>query len=425
MATEKRLICDPKTGDSYYHIRHASGLDIFVMEMPGFTGSYAAFGTHYGSVHTDFISPSGEKARDPMGIAHFLEHKLFENEECDAYELYAETGANANAYTSFDKTVYLFECTDNFNDSLKILLESVTSPYFTDRSVEKEQGIIAQEILMCEDNPFRRVYFNLLKAAYHTHPVREEIAGTVGSISHIDKDTLYRAHEAFYDLSNMILCCSGNCNIDSIIAVADEVLKPAKNTAPKLVNCDEPRGVYQKRITEKMAVGLPMFAIGYKADPDEGVELCRKEYISAFLLDMIFGQTSRFYKENTENGLINSRFETETNSGDGFLINIISGESKDPDRVLELMNLEIGRIKREGLDQGEFDALKKTAYGSAIRGFNNVAACSSVMLESHMRGYDAYEPSRIIASITLDEVLSSIDDLLDTERTCISVITGE
>lgn len=425
MKTEKHIITDPKTGDSYYHIRHASGLDIFVMEMPGFTGSYAAFGTHYGSVHTDFISAGGERISDPKGIAHFLEHKLFENEECDVYELYAETGANANAYTSFDKTVYLFECTDNFNESLRILLESVTSPYFTDRSVEKEQGIIAQEILMCEDNPFRKVYFDLLKAAYHNHPVSEEIAGTVESISHIDKDTLYRAHGEFYDLSNMILCCSGNCKADDIIAVADGVLKKCKGVPPKHLAPNEPRDVKQKRFTSRMEVGIPMFAIGYKADPDEGVDLCRKEYVSAFLLDLIFGQTSRFYKENTENGLINSRFETETNSGDGFLINILSGESKDPDRVFELMNREILKIKQEGLDEGEFNALKKTAYGSAIRGFNNVSACSSMMMEAHMRGYDVYEPSRIIASITLEEVLASIDDLLDTERSCIAIIEGE
>ncbi len=417
----KQIITDSKTGQSYTKIIHPTGLTVMVMEMPDFTTSFAAFGTKYGSVNTTFLS-DGKTVTDPLGIAHFLEHKLFENEDCDAFAKYAKTGANANAYTSFDRTVYIFDTSDNFSESLEILLDFVQNPYFTEASVAKEQGIIDQEILMCEDSPFRRVYFNLLSAAYENHPVKYEIAGTVDSIKEITADTLYRAHREFYTLSNMVLCCAGNCTVDEVLSACDKLLKPTDTPAPEFISPDEPRKPHQPVITENMPVGVPMFSIGYKCLPAYGKELCRKEYISGFLLDLIFGQTSRFYAENTRSGLINSRFESETTSGDGYLINIFNGESKEPLKVLEAMNDEIRRIKREGLDESQFEALKKTAYGSLIRGLNSVSACAYMMLDAHMRDYSAFAPSDILKSITFEEVCHSIDELLNPDYSCISII---
>lgn len=418
----RETVYDKRTDKSYEIIHHSSGLDILVMEMQGFTSKAAMFATKYGSVNTEYRLPDGTISSDPLGIAHFLEHKLFENEDCDVFKLYAKTGANGNAYTSFDKTVYLFDCSENFSQSLEILLNFVTSPYFTEQSVEKEQGIIEQEILMCEDNPFRRAYFNLLQAIYNTHPVKYEIAGTTESIKQIDKDMLYRAYEHFYDLSNMVLCCAGSCKADEVISACDKILKPCRDNAPQQVIPNEPSQVARRVIKEKMAVGLPMFSVGYKVRPDSGENLCRKEFVSAFLLDMIFGQTSRFYTEYSEAGLINSRFESETTSGEGFFVNIVSGESKDPMRVYEAMNDEIRRVKREGLDRTDFEAYKKTAYGSSVREFNNVGACASLMLDSYMRGYSAFAPSQILASITYAETLNLIDELLNPDYSAISII---
>ncbi len=417
----KRVITDPKSGQSYVEVIHPTGLKIMVMEKPDFTSSFAAFATRYGSVNTTFLS-DGELVTDPLGIAHFLEHKLFENEDCDAFAKYAKTGANANAYTSFDRTAYIFETSDNFRESLEILLDFVQNPYFTEASVAKEQGIIDQEILMCEDSPFRKVYFNLLKTAYKNHPVKYEIAGTVPSIKEITAETLYRAHREFYCLSNMVLCCAGNCTVDEVLATCDKMLKPDDTKAPEFISPDEPLLTDNPVIVEKMPVGVPMFSIGYKCKPCKGEELVRKEFISGFLLDLIFGQTSRFYAENTRSGLINSRFESETTSGDGYLINVISGESKDPRKVLELMNKEISRIKCEGLDESQFEALKKTAYGSSIRGLNSVSSCAYMLLDAHLRGYDAFAPTEILKSITFTEVCNAIDELLNPDYSCISII---
>ena len=202
----REIITSKRTGDSCVHVKHKSGLDIYIREMPGFSTVYALFGTKYGSVNTTFKLAADENYTEvPNGIAHFLEHKLFENEDCGVFELFAATGAQCNAYTSFDKTCYLFSCTQNYTENLRILLDFVQKPYFTKENVDKEQGIIGQEICMTNDNPEWRVFFNMLKSMYHSHPIQIDIAGTQESIAKIDADLLYKCYDTFYNLNNMTL----------------------------------------------------------------------------------------------------------------------------------------------------------------------------------------------------------------------------
>jgi predicted Zn-dependent peptidase len=214
----QEIFTSPNGLQSCHYIRHSTGLDIYIMQMPDFHSAYALFGTRYGSVNTMFRL-DGEKdfVQVPEGIAHFLEHKLFENEDTGAFEQYAKTGAIANAYTSFDRTAYLFMCSENFNPSLEILLNFVQNPYFTQETVDKEQGIIAQEIRMNQDDPNWKLFFNSLKSMYHHHPVRIDIAGTVESIQKIDADLLYRCYHTFYNLHNMTLCIAGNVKTEEIL----------------------------------------------------------------------------------------------------------------------------------------------------------------------------------------------------------------
>ena len=423
---DKQLIKNTRTGEEYYKVIHPSGLTIYVMELKGFSGTSALFGAKYGSINTTF------KTRDdkdfttvPEGIAHFLEHKLFENEDCPVYEDFAKTGAAANAYTSFDRTVYYFDCTDNFAESLEILLDFVQKPHFTKESVDKEQGIIGQEIKMCEDNPYRRVYFNLLGAVYQNHPVRTEIAGTVDSIANIDAELLYRCYNAFYSLSNMVLSVAGNCTVDEVLAVCDRALKPSDDKGLITLSPYEPAQVYKCEITQKMAVGTPVFAIGYKAPPSSGIELIKNEYASMFLMSMIFGRTSRFFTENSQSGLIDQSFETETDDGDGYFMNAASGESKDPREVLRRMNLEIERVKREGLSEEEFNELKKSRYGGYIRLYNNVSASASNMLSAHISGVNVFDPVEVLAEMTLSDVMERLPILLNPDNCAISIIEPE
>ena len=423
MKYEPKLVKNELTGAEYYYVKHPSGLSIYVMEMEGFSTAHALFGTKYGSVNTTFKTKNDDDfVTVPEGIAHFLEHKLFENEDSDVFELYAKTGASGNAYTSFGKTVYLFSCTDNFKESLSILLDFVQKPYFTEETVAKEQGIIGQEIRMCEDNPYRAGYFNLLRALYSKHPIRIEVAGTVESIAQINSDLLYRCYNTFYNLNNMVLCVAGNCKAEEAFEVADRLLKPCEDVGLQSVFPEEPEGIAKRETVTKMEVGIPLFNIGFKARPCTGVELLRKEYASAFLMDMVFGPTSRFYAENMESGLINSSFESETLDGDGYFCNILSGESREPTKLRSAVVAEIERVRREGLSRQDFEDLKKAKYASAIRLFTSVQGCASLMLNAHMTDTKPVDAVEELKAMTFEDVMGYLNEIFDTENLAISVI---
>lgn len=424
MGTDKNLIKSERLGESYYKIKHSSGLTILVWEMPEFSSVHALFGTKYGSVNTKFKTKNDKDFIEvPEGIAHFLEHKLFENEDCDVFELYAKTGASGNAYTSFDQTAYLFSCTENYQESLKILLDFVQAPYFTRETVDKEQGIIGQEIRMCEDTPWRQVFFNLLRCLYVNHPVKIEIAGTVESIAKIDADLLYKCYNTFYNLNNMALSIAGNIKLDEVLAICDEHLKKKEN--PKLVTAfpEEPDEVNEKMFVQKMPVGTPLFAVGYKSVPFCGKERIKKELEASILLNLICGSTSDLYKELYDEGLINSNFYTEVDSGDGFFASVFSGESKEPHKVYERIKREIVRIKSEGIDSDMFEIIKKAEYGKLISGLNSAEKCATLMLESDLIvGVDAFENVEALASITQNDILDCIDILFDNTKSAISIV---
>lgn len=420
---EKKIIKSDRAGEQYYKISHPSGLDILVWEMDGFSTTEALFGTKYGSINTRFKTNKDADFVDvPEGIAHFLEHKLFENEDCDVFELYAKTGANANAYTSFDKTCYLFSCSDKYKESLEILLSFVQEPYFTEATVQKEQGIIGQEIRMCDDNPDWRVFFNLLRALYKNHPVRIDIAGTVESIAKIDADLLYRCYNTFYNLNNMVLSIAGNVKVDEVLEIADKYLKPCEDIKLETAFPEEPEEINQREVVQKLPVGMPLFNIGFKAKPSSGKELVRNEMLASIALSLIAGSTSPLYKEMFDDGLINSSFFSEVFTGDGYFVNILGGESKNPDEVFKKVIAEIERVKVDGLDKERFEIIKKSKYGQIIRSFNNVEACASLMLNSYFIGVDAFETLETLATIKLEDVQNSLSELFDTSKAAISII---
>ena len=267
---EQQIIKSSRLSEEYLQINHPSGLTMLLYPMEGFSTAFAMFSTKYGSIDTCFkTQKDSDFVTVPAGIAHYLEHKMFESEDGDAFERYAQTGASANAFTSFDKTSYLFACSDRFEESLEILLDSVTHPYFTKETVEKEQGIISQEIKMYEDDPGWRVMFNLLQSMYHNNTVKIDIAGTVESIAQIDAELLYRCYHTFYNLHNMVLTVAGNFDPQQVLKVADRILKPAEPISIEKKTEDEPREVERKRFVQYLPVATPMFYIGFKA-PNAG-----------------------------------------------------------------------------------------------------------------------------------------------------------
>lgn len=418
----QKIVCK-QTGDKCDYIKHPSGLDIYICEMEGFSTTEALFGTKYGSINTSFKTKEDKTFTTvPEGIAHFLEHKLFENEDCDAFELYAKTGANANAYTSFDRTCYLFSCSDHYKESLEILLNFVQNPYFTQETVDKEQGIIGQEIKMCDDNPTWKVLFNMLQGLYHKHPVRIDIAGTVESIAKIDAELLYKCYNTFYNLHNMVLVIAGNVKTDEVIEIADRLLKPCENQQLETSCPDEPYEILEKEKYEHLPVGMPIFNIGIKCRPENGYARLKAEMECSIAGNIISDPSAPLYKKLIDEELINSTFGFEVFSGDGFFTLIFGGESSQPEMVMQYIIDEIERVKVEGLDLTLYDSIKKSTYGMAVRESNNPEAVASNLISAFMSKVEPYDSIKVLSEMTIEDTQKALCKRFDTNNMTISVI---
>ncbi len=408
--------------EKYYDIDHPSGLKILVMPKENYSSTYAIFATKYGSIDTMIQMDDGSFKEIPEGTAHFLEHKLFESEDLDAFERFAKTGASANAYTSFDRTGYLFSCSANFKKNLEILLDFVQNPYFTQATVEKEQGIIGQEIDMYKDAPDWEVMFNCLRTMYHNLPVRIDIAGTQESIAQITAKTLYGCYDNFYNLHNMVLAIAGNADVDEIIEVADKVLKPVEGKMAQRKVIDEPKEVIDNYIEEKLSVATPQFMFGFKESWDTPERTAKEEVTMEILLDMISGQSSELYKRLFNDKLINNSFGFEYFTGFGYSCVLFAGESNDPKKVAEEIVKEIKKFRETGFDKTAFDRTKKKLYGRMIMGMNDVDGIANNMAVSYFAGEDIFTDFEIYKTITLDDVNELFGKTLDENYSVLSVI---
>ncbi len=412
------------TGERCYYMLHASGLPIYVWPKEGYVSSYAVFATDYGAIDTTYIDPeTGKTVELPAGIAHYLEHKLFENEECDAFERYARTGANANAYTSFDHTAYLFSCTQNLTESLEILLDFVQDPYFTEQTVEKERGIIGQEIRMCEDSPSRTVFCNLLTALYHRHPVRIDIAGTVESIAEITPELLYGCYESFYDLQNMVLSVSGNVTCEQVEEVADRLLKSSQGKVPPRAPVDEQHTAAQSRIEVRMPVAEPLFYLGYKV-PLDGVKSESAADLAAaeVLQELLGGRANPLYADLMRKGLINASFGLEYFNGPGYGVWILGGESHDPQAVCEAFRAEIVRLKQQGITKEEFEAARNAVYGRLVSQLDNVESCGDMVLEAHFADRSPFMALDEVAVLDVQSVYRRVERDFSEEASALSLV---
>lgn len=408
--------------EKYYDIDHPSGLKILVMPKENYSSTYAIFATKYGSIDTMIQMSDGSFKEIPEGTAHFLEHKLFESEDLDAFERFAKTGASANAYTSFERTGYLFFCSANFKKNLEILLDFVQNPYFTQATVEKEQGIIGQEIDMYKDAPDWEVMFNCLRTMYHNLPVRIDIAGTQESIAQITAKTLYGCYDNFYNLHNMVLAVAGNADVDEIVEVADKVLKPVEGKMAQRKVIDEPEEVIDSYIEEKLSVATPQFMFGFKESWDTPERTTKEEISMEILLDMISGQSSELYKRLFDGKLINNSFGFEYFTGFGYSCVLFAGESNDPKKVAEEIVGEIGKFRETGFDKTAFERTKKKLYGRMIMGMNDIEGLANNMAVSYFAGEDVFTDFEIFKTVTLDDVNDIFKKTLDENRSVLSVI---
>lgn len=409
--------------EEYYEIDHKSGLKIFVMEKPDYSGAFAMFGTRYGSVDTCFRLKGEESYTSvPEGIAHFLEHKLFESEELDAFERFAKTGANANAFTSFDRTCYIFRCADNWKENLEILLDFVKAPYFTEETVQKEQGIIGQEIRMYQDDPDWQVLFNLLRGLYSKNPVRIDIAGTVESIAEISAELLYSCYRTFYNNSNMCLAVAGNVSAEEVVAIADKVLKKEEAVEFEQIIPEEPEGVEMSYTEEKLGVESPKFALGFKENLSSVVPTPKETLLYSIALEIICGKFSPLYTKLLDEGLINTSFGKEYFSGRGFASAIFTGESKEPEKVRDALFAEIERIRKEGISEEDFGVCLKKKYGAEIYSYNDVNDLANNLCDAYLNYYGIFDFIDLYKQIKKQDVEKLINEGFRKELSCLSVI---
>ena len=408
--------------DVYYDIDHPSGLKILVMPKAGYDSTYAIFATKYGSIDTMIQLEDGSFTQIPEGTAHFLEHKLFESEDLDAFERFAKTGASANAYTSFDRTGYLFSCSANFKKNLEILLDFVQNPYFTQATVEKEQGIIGQEIDMYKDVPDWEVMFNCLRTMYHNLPVRIDIAGTQESIAQISADVLYGCYNNFYNLNNMVLAVAGNTTVDEVLEVADAVLKPVEGKMAQRKIIDEPREVISDYCEEKLSVATPQFMLGFKEQWDTPERTAKEEITMEILMDMLSGSSSELYRRLFDAKLINSSFGAEYFTGFGYACVLFAGESTDPKKVAEEIKKEIKKFRENGIDEKVFERTKKKLYGRMIMGMNDVDNIANNMVVSYFADETIFTDFETYKTVTVEDVKAMLSKTLDENYSTLSVI---
>ena len=411
--------------DKYYVIDHPSGLTIYVYPKEGYKSTYAIFGTKYGSVNTRFKIADGEEITVPDGIAHYLEHKLFESEDGDAFARYAKTGASANAYTSFEKTCYLFSCTEKFEESFEILLDFVQSPYFTAETVAKEQGIIGQEIKMYDDSPSWRVMFNTLIGMYHKHPVRIDIAGTVESIAEITAEKLYECYNSFYNLNNMVLCVAGNTTAEQVLSVADRMLKPCEKHKIENFFDDEPYEVAQDYIEQKFPVTIPMFNLGFKENISDRAATSKQLAYTDILLYILASPSSPLYNKLLDEELINDSFSFEYMEGPHYAAVLFGGESRNPKKAAEVIKDAIRNIKKNGIDKEEFEIAKRSVYGSTISGFNSNENIANVLVDMHFNERELFEYVDAVANATTEDIEKRLTEILDPDNCTLSVVLGE
>ena len=401
-----------------------NGLKINIIQKPQFSKSFAMFATNYGGADRRF-KLAGEWIDTPAGVAHYLEHKMFDMPDGNALNVLSSRGASPNAFTSSEITAYHFESTTMFDENLRTLLSFVSTPYFTAESVQKEQGIIGQEIKMVEDNPGYVLYYNLLKCLFASNPVRDSVAGTIESIAEITHETLYHCHKVFYNPSNMTLAVVGNVDPEKVIAAARELLPSEPGEVPESdYNEKDTAAPFQSTITTAMEVSAPQFLFGTKLIPEKkGAARLKQMLTGQIALRLLFGSSSPFYTRLYAEGLINGSFDYELDYTAGTAMMLAGGESRNVDGVMNALNAEIARIASEGLNKTLFENARKSFFGSQLRILGSFSALSQTLVDGVFAEYRPLDAFDEINRIELADVQSFILQYFAKEKLALSVVS--
>ena len=419
-----------KVKEKLYIEKLDNGLTVMIIPKSGIQKKYIIWGTNYGSNDSKFIVP-GEKEETevPMGVAHFLEHKLFEQENgTNSLDTLTALGVNANAYTTNDHTAYLYECTDNFYEAMDEFMDYVQHPYFTDENVEKEKGIIGQEINMYADYPEWRVYLNAMEAMYHNNPVKLDIAGTIESISKIDKEILYKCYNTFYNPSNMALVICVDFKPEEIIEeVKKRLIETKSNGEIKRIYPEEPRDIVKEKIEQKLEVSQPLYAIGIKdsrenCNTENKNEIVKKHISIEILLNLLIGRSSELYKNLYNEGIIYEQPSLDYEFSKTYAHVIITGQSTNPEVLYERFKKQVEKFKTNGINEKDFNRMKKMIYGGYIKEFNDVVDEARMFLSDYFKGIISFDHIEEIEGINVEYLKQVLDNVFKEDKMVLSIV---
>ena len=415
-------------GEKYCKIDHKSGLTVYVFPKDRMT-SCAILATEYGSVDNCFYSADdGKYIKVPEGIAHFLEHKMFDREDgTNVDDAFSKLGADPNAYTAWEETGYFFTCNENFYESLSELVRFVMIPYFTDESIQKEQGIIGQEIAMGEDDPYDRCYMNMVRGLYEKTPVRLEIAGSQSSILKITKELLYKCHKAFYNPSNMVLIACGDVDADKVIETVDRELDKlglSEQRSPERKYPKERKSSYKSRVSYEMQVERPMFCIGFK-DSDASLDMTlrrRNQIIAELVTGIVFSASGKLYSDLFKRGIMTTPFNYGEEYGKTYSFCYAGGECDDPELLIKEIAQYLEKLKKEGIDRADFERRRKIIYASDIKLYDSTWDISNALFDNAFWNIDIFNDSETVKDITLEEANGFLRKTFVEKRMTFSVV---
>ena len=420
-----KIIENSKVKEKLYVEKLENGLTIMIIPKKGIQKKYVIWGTNYGSNDSKFVVPGEtEETEVPKGVAHFLEHKMFEQESgVNSLDTLTALGVEANAYTTNDHTAYLFECTENFYPALDELMDYVQHPYFTDENVEKEKGIIGQEIMMYDDYPEWKVYLNALEAMYHEHPVKLDITGTIETISHIDKEILYKCYNTFYNPSNMAMVVCGDFEPEKLLEeIKSRLVKKEANGEIKRIYPEEAETIVQEKIEQNMDVSQPLFTIGIKDKVADNKEKVRKHIAIEILLNMIIGKSSKLYKELYDEGLLFSVPSIDYEFSRGYAHILVTGQSPEPEKVYLKFKDTVSKMKESSIDIPEFNRIKKRIYGEYVKEYNDTADIARMFLADFFKEINSFDYLEEIPTINEQYLEQILKNVFDDKKMIISVI---
>lgn len=420
-----QIIENSKVKEKLYIEKLENGLTVMIVPKKGIQKKYIIWGTNYGSNDSTFIVPGETEVTEvPKGVAHFLEHKLFEQENGkNSLDVLTTLGVSANAYTTNNHTAYLYECTDNFYEALDEFMDYVQHPYFTDENVEKEKGIIGQEISMYDDYPDWKVYLNALECMYHKNPVKLDITGTIETISEIDKDILYKCYNTFYNPSNMAMVISGDFEPEKLLEeIKKRLIENKSNGEIKRIYEEEPRKIVRPKAEQNMEVSKPLYSIGIKDVPPEEKEKVKKHISIEILLNLLIGASSELYKKLYDMGNSYSTPSIEYEFDKTYAHILITGQSNNPEELFDMFKERVNEYIQNGINEQDFERTRKMIYGEYIKEYNDVTSIARMFLSDYFKGVNSFDYLEEINTINVEYLNQVLKDVFNEKNMILSVV---